>query len=110
MTQGEQMVKITYRVFGVRKEYTASVDLQTTDDLIKLTRQHVTSTKATLWNDELPDVTIDMVSNGTINTFVYNKGADIVNFINSPSVINKGKPSFPVKVTKEFREGLEYAF
>ena len=101
------MIKVIYRVFGDSKEYTATVDLKSTDDLREVVKQHTTSSRARLFNTDLPDATVSMTTNGVINTFVYNKGEGIVKFLNDPKSIYDKVPDFPVNISSELKAEIE---
>lgn len=101
------MIKIAYRVFGNSQEFTATIDLKSADDLKRVISQHTTSSKARLFSTELPDATVPLSTNGVINTFVYNKGEGIVNFLNDPKSIYDKVPDFPVSISSELKAEIE---
>jgi len=101
------MIKVSYRVFGEHREFTASVpNLNTKLDLQKVISQHTASQSARLWNTDLPDASIPINTGGVINTFVYNNHENIVKFLHNPLVIFTEDVSFPVSLSKELLDKI----
>lgn len=98
---------IKYQIFGNKTEFSVKRSLETPEDITELLKEHVGSRWMTISPLSLPEVSIKVVKNSIIETFAYNKGIDIVNFLHNPESIYDDKPSFPVIVVGELKEHLE---
>lgn len=102
------MIKVKYRVFGRSKEYIATVHkLSSTEDLRQLVKEHTTSQSAFLYNVDLPEAQVELTKNGIINTFIYNKGEDVMDFLNHPLSFFDKDLSFPMSLTDRLQEVLD---
>ena len=77
-------VKIEYNIYRDLRTYKETVYLEDASDMQRVLHQHTTDTKAKLYNEQ--GLTVDIVADGLINTFVYNNKQNIADALQQKDV------------------------
>lgn len=100
------MIKISYKIFGVRGELTETVIIDSEHAYMQVLKAHATSSKAFFWVPEY-EFKLPFVKDGVIETFAYNKRDLIIKLLNSPEIIARVHTELPVVLEGLLKEALD---
>ena len=99
-------IQVKYTLIGIGRDYQATVDLHSARHYQQLLTAHVTSKNAWLFNTDMPELQIQIVKNGLIETFAYNKRDEIIEVLKNPSTVFDKPPNFPLDISEEMRQEI----